>query len=69
MHRVDHKDGILTGVHKVQDTLSGVAAPHLNVCLQREEHIAEQALMDVRPLEFGYAERWPRRTRTEHGTG
>lgn len=68
MHRIDHKDGILTGVHKVQNTFGRVAAPHLNVRLQGEEHIAEQALMNVRPFEFGYTERWPRRTRTEHGT-
>lgn len=68
MHRIDHKYGILTGVHKVQYTLGGMAAPHLYICFQREEHIAQQALMYVGPFEFGYAEWWTRRSRTEHGT-
>ena len=63
------KNGILTRESTVKDATGceRISQPHLNVCLEREEDVGEEPLVDVRPPELRDPERRPRRPGAELG--
>lgn len=68
MYRVDDENRVLAAVDEVQNGLGGVTAPHLDVGFQREQHVGEETLVDVGPLEFWNAEGGSGGAGTEHGS-